>query len=295
MELRQLRYFVSVAEHGHVTRAAEALHVAQPSVSQALRQLERELGVTLFERSRQGMTLTAAGHQLLPEAHEALRHARRVEDLARQLARGHTGMLRVGYAPALDDGLVTRAVLKLRAERPEVVVTIHEVGFTNVTEILRRGEVDVVLYSPPADEPGTTAGPVVHRSERRLALPCGHRLCNRTNLVLDDLAGETLPSLGAQPIPAWARTWLPTHTPSGQPIHRGPVVDTAGELLAGIASGQMVAIVPVAVARVYRSNDIVFKRIETDPYEIIPVWRAGDTSPLIDAFVKALAEVGEVD
>lgn len=291
MELRQLRYFVSVAEHGHVTRAAEALHVAQPSVSQALRQLERELGVTLFERTRQGMSLTAAGQQLLPDAAAALRHARRVEDLGRQLARGHTGLLRVGYAPVLDDGLVTRAVLHLRAERPEVVVAIHEVGFTNVTDILRRSEVDLVLYSPPADEPDLEAGPVVHRGQRVVALPAGHRLCERERLQLEDLAGETLPSLG--PVtPNWARTWIPSHTPSGQPIHRGPLVETAGELLAGVASGQTLAILPAAVARIYRQDDIVFLPIDLEPYDIVPAWRAGGSTPLIDAFVKALAEVG---
>jgi DNA-binding transcriptional LysR family regulator len=96
-ELRQLRYFVAIAEEGSLTRAAARLHIAQQSLSQQVRTLEAQLGVTLFERSSRGVTLTDVGLVLLREARPVLAHAERAVDAVRRVARGEQGELRVGF------------------------------------------------------------------------------------------------------------------------------------------------------------------------------------------------------
>lgn len=293
MELRQLRYFVAVAEHGHVTRAAQLLHVAQPTVSQGLRQLERELGVRLFERSGRGVALTEAGERLLTDAWAALRHVQRLGDLALLLDRGDTGLLRVGYLPMLNDGIVLRAAQLLRARRPGTEIAMREVGFGSRLTALRRADVDLTLFSPPIDEPDMVAGPVVHRGRRLLAVPRSHRLAGRGPLAVEDLAGETLPSVEPHPTPLWAEAWLPARTPSGRRIHRGPVVRTVGESLVGVAAGRFLAILPGEIAQVYGRGDIMFRPMDMEPYEIVPVWRSDGGSALIDAFVESLREAGD--
>lgn len=293
MELRQLRYFVAVADEGHVTRAAQALHVAQPTVSQGIGQLERELGVQLFERSGRGVALTPAGVRLLAEARVALRHVQRIEELARLLVDGRDGLVRVGCLPLLEDGMVLRAARLLRSQRPQVEVALREVGLSSRLDALRGGDIDVALFPAPFEGHDVVAGPVVHRGGRVLAVARGHALAARTRVGPEDLAGEVMPSLRLQPLPPWARTWLPPCTPTGRAIHAGGEVETVGELLVGVASERFVALLPAEIVEVYRRDDIVFRPVEDDPYEVVPVWRAGGGSMLIDAFVRALREAGE--
>lgn len=295
MELRHLRYFVAVADYGHMTRAAQVLHVAQPAVSQALRQFERELGVTLFERSNRGMRLTEVGQRLLPDARAALAHAQGLVDRAMQVARGHMGAVHVGYLPLLTDGLVTAALRILRGRRPQVDVVLHEVAFLDRLEVLRTRRADVVLVTLPCDEAEVVCGPVVHRGRRVLAVPAGHPLEERAPLGPEDLAGQTVASPGAPVVPPWMEFWRPSATPAGSPIKRGPVVATIGELLTTVATSQVVALLPSEVARVYGRKEISFLDIDVEGYEIVPVWSPDSHVPLIETFVEALLEAGDTD
>lgn len=138
MELRQLRYFVAVAEELHFTRAAERLHIGQPPLSLAIQGIERELGVVLFNRTKRKVELTAAGEQFLQEAQPAIAQFNRAVDTARRAARGETGTVRLNYVtslPLID--VFTRAIRRFRTANPEVHL---ELGIRTTQQI-----VDAVL------------------------------------------------------------------------------------------------------------------------------------------------------
>jgi DNA-binding transcriptional LysR family regulator len=120
MELRQLRYFVAVAEELHFRRAAERLHMSQPPLSHQIRLLEDELGCVLLERTRRRVELTPAGNALLSDARAALGDLDRAARNARRIHEGQTGLLRVSFAGSALLSLVPRVVHGLREQHPEI-------------------------------------------------------------------------------------------------------------------------------------------------------------------------------
>ncbi len=183
MELRQLAYFVAVADEGGFARAAEALHVGQPAVSQQLRRLERELGVVLFDRTTRRVRLTAEGDRLLPEARAVLAAAERTRRLAAELAGA--GSLRLGTSPA--PGRRLPALLAALAERaPELRVRLSTVKLADRLASVRSGVLDAALVRDVADPPDLEllalwTEPVV------VALPAGHPLAAHETVRLSDL------------------------------------------------------------------------------------------------------------
>ncbi len=154
MELRQLRSFVAVAEELHFRRAAEQLHLSQPSVSQQVRTLEDELGVQLFDRNRRGVALTPAGAALLDDARDVLARAARAAERAREAGSGSRGRLRLSLTRSLTGGLAGAIVEAFRARYPDVALELS-VGNTILhAEQLRHGLIDVAFVRPPLLDPG---------------------------------------------------------------------------------------------------------------------------------------------
>ncbi|WP_051426144.1 LysR substrate-binding domain-containing protein [Jiangella gansuensis] len=185
MELRQLAYFVAVADEGGFARAAESLHVGQPAVSQQLRRLERELGVVLFDRTTRRVRLTAEGGRLLPEARAVLAAAERTRRLAAELAG--TGSLRLGTSPAPGRRLPD-LLAALASRAPELRVRLSTVKLAERLASVRSGVLDAALVRDVADAPGLEllalwTDPVV------VALPAGHPLAARETVRLRDLGG----------------------------------------------------------------------------------------------------------
>jgi DNA-binding transcriptional LysR family regulator len=151
MELRHLRYFVALAEELHFTRASRRLGMAQPPLSQQIRQMEAELATPLFERGTRRVALTEAGRMLLPEARATLAQAARAETVARRAGRGEIGELRIGLfasAPLLP--VFTRIVLAFREHLPDVHLALRECPTMEQVEALRRGELDVGFLRCPS-------------------------------------------------------------------------------------------------------------------------------------------------
>ncbi|MGW7658202.1 LysR family transcriptional regulator, partial [Streptomyces tendae] len=129
LDLRQLRYFSAVAETEHVGRAAEQLHISQSPLSRQIAQLEKNLGLTLFERSQQRIRLTRDGAIFLSEARALLRHADRLENLGRRLGRGEEGGLCIGYvADAMHTGVLPGALRRLQEESPGIHVALYSMA-----------------------------------------------------------------------------------------------------------------------------------------------------------------------
>ena len=181
MELRHLRYFVAVAEELHFGRAAARLNIAQPPLSRQIRDLEREIGVVLFERTTRGAELTVAGSAFLSEARLTLAQAERAQRTAQRAARGETGRLRVGFVEAATHSGVLPSVLSFfRMHLPSIGLSLFEMDAVQQSDALRDGRVDVgLLHSPPLDADRWLRVEHVHTDPMILAVPDTHRLAGR--------------------------------------------------------------------------------------------------------------------
>ncbi|WP_327675336.1 LysR family transcriptional regulator [Kitasatospora sp. NBC_00458] len=186
MEIRQLQYFLAVAEEEGFGRAAERLGIVQSAVSQQVRRLERELGVPLFGRSTRGTRLSAAGERLLPQARAVLDAADRLRRTAAAVAAGTDGILRLGTVQT-PDGRLDAVLARLAARAPALRVRLRQAPPAERLEALRSGGLDAALLRAAADAPGLTVTPV-WRDALHVALPADHPLAAEPSLRLAGLA-----------------------------------------------------------------------------------------------------------
>jgi len=149
MELRHLRYFVAVAEELHFGRASARVHVAQPAVSRQIRALEEEIGLSLFERDRRRVVLTAAGAAFLEEARSLLQHVDRAVITAHRAARGELGSLRIGYVPAVVHTGLPEIVRAFRKRFSRVEVRLQEMNPAMQVDALLAERIDVGFVRGP--------------------------------------------------------------------------------------------------------------------------------------------------
>ena len=199
IDIRQLRYFVAVAEEEHVGRAAERLHISQSPLSRQIAQLEERLGLTLFERSQQRIRLTRDGQTFLAETRALLTHANRLESLGKRLGRGEEGGLCIGYIEnAMHAGVLPNALRVLRADRPNVHVALYNLSSAEQLEGLRQRSLDIALVSePPTDDDPDLLSFQVLDEPMLLALPEHHPLAQQAALKPQDLAAQEW--IGVQP------------------------------------------------------------------------------------------------
>ncbi|MFD8984170.1 LysR family transcriptional regulator [Streptomyces sp. NPDC059564] len=186
MEIRQLRYFVAVAEEGGFARAAERLHIVQSAVSQQVRRLERELGLTLFERSTRRVALTAAGARLLPEARSVLDAADRTRRTAERIAAGETGALDLGAVRGPGDR-VYRLLSRLADLAPDLRVRVRRMPASERLAAVRTGALDAALVRALPVAPGLELLPL-WQDPLYVALPARHPAAALARPALGDLA-----------------------------------------------------------------------------------------------------------
>jgi DNA-binding transcriptional LysR family regulator len=192
LDIRQLQYFVTVAEEEHVGRAAERLHISQSPLSRQIAQLEEKLGLTLFERSQQRIRLTRDGRTFLAETQAFLTHAKRLEALAKRLGRGDEGGLCIGYIEnAMHAGVLPAGLRTLRATRPSVHVALYSLHSTEQLEGLRQRSLDIALVCEPpaANDPDLESAQVLN-DPMMLAMPESHPLNALAALTPADLTGQ---------------------------------------------------------------------------------------------------------
>jgi DNA-binding transcriptional LysR family regulator len=192
MELRHLRYFLAVSEELNFTRAARRLNIAQPPLTQQIKALEAEMGVTLFDRSGYRVELTDAGRSFLPQVARILADVRDAVAIAKRAAVGQVGHVRVGFTESASfNPRVTAAFRNFRAAYPEVEVSLEESPSTVLAAALREGRVDAAFVRPPLR---TGEGIVLHiidEEEMVVAVSSSHPLAGRADLQMKDLADET--------------------------------------------------------------------------------------------------------
>jgi DNA-binding transcriptional LysR family regulator len=281
VDLRLLRYFAVVAEERHVGRAAVRLHMTQPPLSRAIRQLEDELGVTLFERTRSGVALTRAGEVLQREASAVLEHVELLRTRVQQEADLPT--LSVGSLADTAELVGGRLVAAFRERHPHVAVTVHEFDLSDPTAGLRPGLVDVALTRTPFDTAGL--------STRVLA-----RQRIGVEMRADDpLAGESSVRVAALADRDWIRLpeagdaiWLDYWTGPGDGRSAVPPMRTIQECLQAVLWNGMSALAPVGQPLPHGLVSVVAE--DRPVNELLLAWRSAQSTPLIRAFVQSVAE-----
>ncbi|WP_174555284.1 LysR family transcriptional regulator [Nocardia anaemiae] len=275
MELRTLRYFVAVAEERHFGRAATRLHMSQPPLSRAIRQLEAEVGAALFDRSPAGVGLTPVGAVLLDEARALLEQADRVS--VRVAAAAGNANLTIGILGDATDPGITRLAAAYRHRHPEVDIRIRDTDLTDPTCGLKAGLVDVAVTRAPFDDTALTvrelrADPV------GAVLRADDPLAHRDHLKLADLADRHWFQFPAGTDTLWQTYWN-----GGEP-REGPVVRVVQECVQAVLWNGTVGITPLG--HNVPAGLAVVALIDMAPSRVVVVWNEGDANPLIRSFVQ---------
>ncbi|MGG7574453.1 LysR family transcriptional regulator [Streptomyces sirii] len=279
MQLQQLRYFTAVADTRHFTRAAEREHVAQPSLSQQIRSLERELGAELFHRARGHITLTDAGETLLPLARRILADTETARREVQEVAQLRRGRLRLGAPPSLCASLVPDVLSAFHATYPGVDLFVTEDGSQDLVRALADGELDLALIITPLPDQAPALATsdllreelVVVSAPDRSAPPGGRR----TRIRVEDLRGRPLAMFRRgydlrefTTAACRAAGFEPTFTVEG-----GEMDAVLGFVRAGLG----IAVVPSMVAE--RSGLRVTRFATPGMHRVISVAHRGDVSP----------------
>ncbi|MGP3959242.1 LysR family transcriptional regulator [Nonomuraea sp. 3N208] len=286
VHLRELRYFVAVAEELNVTRAAERLFVSQPALSKQLRVLERQLGFQVFERVHSGVALTRQGEVLLPIARELLeRWAAGLEDAR---AAAPTGTLVIGMQTAVGRGLQQAALRRFRKAMPGWEVSLRLVGWDDPSGGLLDGSSDVAFIWLPV--PAGLSTYVLATEGRGVAMPADHPLAELEEVPFAALRDEPFIALPAAAGPL-RDFWLGLDARDDEPVV-GVTANTPEEVFEAVTSGLGVVLVAEGNAALYNRPGMVYRPVAgLPPGELAIAWRDADKSSQVAAFIDALRQV----
>lgn len=288
VDLRQLRYFVAVAEAGSLTRAAGELHIAQQSLSEQIRALEGQLGAPLFERSSRGVRLTDVGTVLLREARPLLAQAERALEATHRAARGEGGTLRVGFLSSVANYMLPPVVRAFRERHPEVTLHVEDVLIAALVEKLRTGELDAGLSRPPLVD--DLESEVVLSEPVAAVLPAGHPLAGRAELTLAELADEPWVLTPRASWPPWHRQYDRDFAAAGFQPRVVQQAASPQNLLALVAAGVGVTRLTLS-ARTLRDSGVVFVPLVDDEALVVVVWRPDARHPALPALRAVVRDI----
>lgn len=290
MELRHLRYFIVVAEEGHVTRAAQRLGMQQPPLSQQIRALERELGVQLFRRKPRGVELTDAGKVFLERSREILDDVDRAFASTRRTARGEQGRVVVGFTSSAPfHPFVPRVIRSFREMSPLVSLILEESGSSELVQGLHNESIDAAfIRSPEADLDGLLVRPLLEE-DMVVALPAGHRLARDEHvpLALDALASETFVLYKRPGGPGLYDTIIAACRNAGFSPRVGQEAPRILSTLNLVAAGIGVSIVPASLRRLQMDGVMYRKLSGSTPLKapLILACRPGENSAAVQRFI----------
>lgn len=293
VDLRRLRYFVTVAEERHFGRAAARLHMSAPPLSQRIAELETDLGVVLFERTSRRVDLTPAGERLLPAARSVLRAAEEFEELAGEVRSGPSE-LAFGFCHGSEGGAMS-ALRRYRDELPQVVVRPSAMTSLSIVEAIRSGRLAAGIVRGPIGDPSTVSTvPLVRVPVDHVVLPVNHRLAEAELVRVDDLAGEPVLVVDRADAPL-AHDQITAYFASvgirPQFVHHGAT--QIERVLDMVAIGTGIGWANAWQAeRLAGRGDVAVRPL--DPVgmwdEFAVVWRTGDTRPTTGACVRVVLE-----
>jgi len=286
-----LRYFVAVAEELNFSRAAQRMHMAQPPLSAAIRQLERDLGVDLFTRTTREVKLTDAGRAFLDGARRTLADAERAAEYAKRAAAGELGHLRLAYSWSTRFETLPALGRAFRKGHPDVELLVQEMWNARMPAAFANGSIDIALSLCPEIAAELELAPV--RTERLVALlPEAHPLAREEAIPLTALADEQFVVFPREIAPRLHDAFMAIFRRAGfEPQVRNESFHTGWDL-GVLAEIPAVAMAPQTVAGALPAGIVPVALSEpTDALETCVVWRANDTSTAVAAFV-AVARSG---
>ncbi len=272
--VRDLRYFLAVAEELSFTRAAARLHVSQPALSKQVRLLETRLGTELFVRGHRGIELTTAGATLVPRARRIVAEWERTVAEIRAVTGTARQVVTVGFHTRIGRGLVPAITAALGERLPGWRLRFRQVPWDDPTVGLHDGSVDVALAWLPVSDAGISHR-VAATEERWVALPVGHRLSAHDAVPFGALDGEPFIALPRSAGPM-RDFWLAADQ-RVTPARIGAEATTADEAFEAVASGLGVVLLAAGNAAIYRRDDVVCRPVpDLPPCELAVMWRADD-------------------
>ena len=295
LELRQLRYFVTVADELHFGRAAVRLHMTQPPLSQAIAALEDQLGAPLFVRNRRTVALTPAGAALLPEAKRLLAEAESLPALVRRAAAGEAGRLAIAFITSADYSVLPPFLRRYSERYPDVHLSLHEATSDVQVEELLRGRIDAGFLIPPLPDRALAQldylkvldEPLILCAPAGLALPPGGapvRLQDLPHLPLIIFPREVSPALHDAILSCWRA--------AGITLAVGQQAIQMQTLVSLVSAGMGLALVPQSVSNLMRPG--VEYRALADPTPRVDTgiaWRRDNPSPVLQGFLELLRTI----
>jgi DNA-binding transcriptional LysR family regulator len=286
VELRQLRYFVAVAEELHFRRAAARLHISQPPLSQQIARLEDELGCRLLSRTRRRVELTPAGEAFLRDARAMLDELDVAVATVKRIETGQAGLLRVSFVGSALLSIVPGIIQSFRRARPSVEIELRERSTLDQLRALAGGLLDVGLVRPPIDADESLAAEVVMRERTVAAIPSGHPLAQRSRISLRSLAAEPLVLFPRDQAPGFHDLLTGRLAATGRSPHVVQYAPEMTTIIGLVAAGIGLSPVPASVARLGLEG-VTYRPLTGAPAtELLAVTRAGDDSPLVAAFLS---------
>src|SRR6185437_6949362 len=297
MELRQFRYFLTVAEEGHITRAAERLGIEQPPLSRQIKAMERELAVQLLRRKARGVELTEAGRAFRDRARLVLANVEEACDAARRTARGEQGRINIGVTPTGPlHPFVPRIIRSFREAYPLVSITLDEGLSKDIVEQLQAGVLDAAFaWTPPAE--GIVVFPLLD-DDLVVALPSRHALAKRRGnsaISLKALAGETFIVYGRKDGFGLFAATISACRSAGFNPRFGPEAPRLASALSLAAAGFGMFFVPSSIQRM-RVDGIAFRRLKgpTRPKSTLSLaCRRNDPSAAVQRFVQMVKKAAK--
>jgi DNA-binding transcriptional LysR family regulator len=291
MELRHLRYFVAVAEELHFGRAAERVHIAQPPLSKQIRQLEEEIGVKLFQRTKRRVRLTHAGDIFLDEARQVLDQCERAVRSAQRAERGEIGRLIVSFVATASYSFVPVALRAYRKLFPDVELVLRELTTEEQLKALHMGSVHVGFLRQPISDPVLRIETVL-REPLVVVLPADHALASSPSIALERLAREPFVMFSRQQgTTFYDRIVSLCHQAGFSPrvVQEALQMPTA---LGLVSVGIGVALAPASVQN-FRMTGVVFKNLTEvrQTTELAMAWRRDEESPALLAFLDVVRDV----
>ena len=296
MELRQIRYFIAVAEELNFTRAAERCHIAQPPLSQQIKKLEEELGVKLFDRTNRSVSLTKEGETFLPSARTVMSTLEAGVEQVRMVSRGEVGLLRVGFLSSAIQSRFPEAVTAFRARFPGIVLDMREMQSLDQNKGLHADELDVALcHHCYADDEGLKSS-VFLRDNYFLAVHRDHPLASRGAAGWKDLDGESFIMFSHHLYPVSFKRSLDRFKTFGINPRIVQEAKTHGTKLALVAAGMGVGFVPERMRAVCPEHVrlISFKWDGVKHHSDLKfAWRKGPKSTALTRFLEVMNEFSQ--